>query len=174
MPSRDHQTRRVDISSNADQRFSMGPIRYPWGSSGLLMTPTDFSRRPVRSTPIRLCTFLSVASLALFLAGCGPFVEVVKLDETTRVKARSDVKQYIEAPPTYKVIQNLEATSCRQKAWDPPATNQDAIDQLRFKVSRAGANGIANVFCDSEGVFDLGKNCWSSVKCRGTAIEVPP
>jgi uncharacterized protein YbjQ (UPF0145 family) len=60
------------------------------------------------------------------------------------------------------------------KLWDPPATNEDAIDQLRFKASRLGANGIAQVFCDSGGEFDLGKNCWSSVKCRGTAIEVPP
>ena len=106
-------------------------------------------------------------------AGCGPFVEVVRLDEAARTRVRSDVKQYIELPPTYKVIQQIEATSCRSKTWDPPATNQDAIDQLRFKASRLGANGIAQVFCDSEGVFDLGKNCWSSVKCRGTVIEVP-
>jgi hypothetical protein len=83
------------------------------------------------------------------------------------------VKQYIDAPPTYKAIQQIEATSCRSKLWDPPATNEDAIDQLRFKASRLGANGIAEVFCDSGGEFDLGKNCWSSVKCRGTAIEVP-
>ena len=107
-------------------------------------------------------------------AGCGPFVDVVRLDDATRTRVRLDVKQYIELPPTYKVIQQLEATSCRKKAWDPPATNQDAIDQLRFKASRLGANAIVDVFCDSEGVFDLGKNCWSSVKCRGMAIEVPP
>jgi len=107
-------------------------------------------------------------------AGCAPFVEVVRLDEATRTRVRSDVTQYTELPPSYRVIQQLEATSCRLGLSDPPATNQDAIDQLRFKASRLGANGITHVFCDSEGVFDLGKNCWSSVKCQGTAIEVPP
>lgn len=125
----------------------------------------------------RMISSVGLAGLVLLVGalatGCGPFVEVVRLDEATRTKVRSDVKQYLELPPTYKMIQQLEATSCRAKAWDPPATNQDAIDQLRFKASRLGANGIAQVFCDSEGVFDLGKNCWSSIKCRGTAIEVP-
>lgn len=58
---------------------------------------------------------------------------------------------------------------------DPPATNEDAIDQLRFKAARLRVNGIMDVFfCDSAGSFDLGKNCWSSVKCRGTAITVGP
>lgn len=109
----------------------------------------------------------------VLVAGCGPFVEVVRLDEATRTRVRSDVKQYTDLPPTYKEVQQIEATSCRVGLSDPPATNQDAIDQLRFKASRLGANGIAHVFCDSEGVFDLGKNCWSSIKCRGTAIEVP-
>ena len=120
---------------------------------------------------------ISLTSLVLLLgvlaAGCGPFVDVVRLDEATRTKARSDVKQYIDPPPAHRVIQQIEATSCRHLA-DPPATNEDAIDQLRFKASQLGANGIVQVFCDSAGAFDLGKNCWSSVKCRGTAIRVAP
>jgi hypothetical protein len=125
----------------------------------------------------RLFSSVSLAGLLLLggglAGGCGPFVEVEHLDDTARTRVRSEVKQYTELPASYKVIQQLEATSCRSKLWDPPATNQDAIDQLRLKASRLGANGIAQVFCDSEGVFDLGKNCWSSVKCRGTAVEVP-
>jgi uncharacterized protein YbjQ (UPF0145 family) len=110
------------------------------------------------------------------VAGCAPFVEVVKLDEGARAKARSDVKQYLagEVPATSKVVRQLEATSCRLTMADPPATNEDAIDQLRFKAARLGANGITDVFCDSPGTFDLGKNCWSSIKCRGTAIAVSP
>lgn len=108
--------------------------------------------------------------------GCAPFVEVVKLDEVARAKARADVKQYMaaEVPATSKVVQQLEATSCRLTLSDPPATNEDAIDQLRFKAAKLGANGITDVFCDSPGTFDLGKNCWSSIKCRGTAIAVSP
>ena len=113
---------------------------------------------------------------ATLLGGCAPFVEVVKLDAAARTKARSDVKHYLpgEVPATAKAMQELDATSCRLTLSDPPATNEDAIDQLRFKAARLGANGIMDVFCDSAGSFDLGKNCWSSVKCRGTAITVSP
>ena len=129
-----------------------------------------------RSDSRVIISSVDLASLVMLVgalaAGCGPFVEVIRLDDATRTKARSDVKQYLELPQTYKVIQQLEATSCMSKAWDPPATNEDAIDQLRLKASRLGANGIAQVFCDSKGVFDLGKNCWTSIKCRGTAIGV--
>jgi hypothetical protein len=118
-----------------------------------------------------------LALLAGMLAtGCQPFVEVVRLDEAARVKARSEVKQYLpgELPPNHKVVLQIEATSCRFGLGDPPASNEDAIDQIRFKAAQIGANGITDVFCDSPGAFDLGKNCWSSVKCRGTAIQVSP
>jgi len=95
------------------------------------------------------------------LSACAPFVEMVKLDAAARAKARSDVKQYLpgEIPATAKVVQDLDATSCRLTLSDPPATNEDAIDQLRFKAARLGANGIMDVFCDSAGSFDLRKNC---------------
>jgi hypothetical protein len=118
----------------------------------------------------------AVALVAAVAGGCAPFVEVVKLDPTARAKARSEVKQYLpgEMPPSHKVVQPLEATSCRLTLSDPPATNEDAIDQLHFKAAKLGANGLMDVFCDSPGTFDLGKNCWSSIKCRGTAIAVSP
>lgn len=116
---------------------------------------------------------LLAASVA---GGCAPFVEVVKLDPTARAKARSEVKQYLpgEVPSSPRVVQQLEATSCRLTLSDPPATNEDAIDQLHFKAAKLGANGLMDVFCDSAGTFDLGKNCWSSIKCRGTAIVASP
>lgn len=107
-------------------------------------------------------------------SGCAPFVEVVKLDPAARAKARSDVKQYLPGtvPANHKVVQQMEATSCQLTLANPRATNEDAIDQLHFKAAGLGANGLMDVFCDSPGEFDLGKNCWSSIKCRGTAISV--
>jgi hypothetical protein len=113
--------------------------------------------------------------LILLLAGaCAPFVEVVRLDDTQRADVRSQIKQYTDPPEGHTVVKELEATSCQLVLADPKATNQDAIDQLRFKARQLGANGLTNVFCDSPGTFDLGKNCWSSIKCRGTAIMVSP
>jgi hypothetical protein len=57
--------------------------------------------------------WLVVALGGILAAGCGPFVEVVRLDEATRTKVRGDVKQYTDLPSSYKVIQQLEATSTR-------------------------------------------------------------
>jgi len=112
--------------------------------------------------------------MATVAGGCAPFVDVVKLDATGRAKARSEVKQYLpgDVPASHKVVQQLEATSCQLTLANPRATNEDAIDQLHFKAARLAANGLMDVFCDSPGAFDLGKNCWSSIKCRGTAIGV--
>lgn len=120
-------------------------------------------------------TWVVVLGLAA-AGGCSPFVEVVKLDPAARAKARADVKQYLpgEVPSAYRTVEQLEATSCQLTLSDPRATNQDAIDQLHFKAAKAGANGLVDVFCDTPGTFDLGKNCWSSIKCRGTAIAVSP
>ena len=108
----------------------------------------------------------------LLLGACSPFVEVLRLDDDVRARVRAEVKQYTDPPASSTAIKDLEATSCQLGLSHPKATNQDAIDQLHFKASRLGANGLANVFCDTPGTFDLGKNCWTSVKCRGTAIKV--
>jgi len=126
--------------------------------------------------PGRWSLIAALLLTATLTGGCAPFVEVVKLDLAARTKARSDVKQYLpgEVPPSHKVVQQIEATSCQLTLADPRATNEDAIDQLHFKTARLAANGLMDVFCDSPGAFDLGKNCWSSIKCRGTAIAVSP
>lgn len=112
--------------------------------------------------------------LALGMGACSPFVEVLRLDDFQRNQVRAAVKQYADLPASYTVVKDLDATSCQLGLTDPKATNQDAIDQLLLKASRLGANGLGNVFCDTPGTFDLGKNCWSSIKCRGTAITVSP
>ena len=66
----------------------------------------------------------------------------------------------------------LEATSCKQLLWDPPATVEDATDQLRFKARTARANGIMDVSCGQKEGTSLSKNCWETVTCNATAIQV--
>lgn len=113
--------------------------------------------------------------LFLFLSGCGPFVQVVRLDESTAVKFRSEIKIYSQAEldtVNYKTIQPLQATSCKNKLWDPPASQEDAIDQLRYKTKLLGGNAITNLLCEPVEGTNLAKNCWSSITCYGTAIRV--
>jgi hypothetical protein len=73
-----------------------------------------------------------------------------------------------ELPPA-TVIGPVEATSCKNKAWDPAANQANALAQLRLKASQLGGTAVANVACGSDGT-NLATNCWQSVNCRGTAI----
>jgi len=109
--------------------------------------------------------------------GCyGPFVSVAHVDEASASALANTIKIYSPADLTgadYLSVGVIDATSCRNKAWDPPATEADAVSQLRFKAFSLNANGLILWGCESYGV-ELSKNCWSSVTCRATAIRVTP
>ena len=118
---------------------------------------------------------VAVLLAATLLAGCGPFIDVVKLDAAERPKLRERLRYYEgSGPPSHQVVQPIRATSCKQKLWDPPASQEDAIDQLRFKAAALGANGISNLTCDSPEGMSVSKNCWSGFTCRADAIKVTP
>ena len=101
-------------------------------------------------------------------------MEVLRIDGLQRSQLSAEIRQYTDLPASYTVVKDLDATSCQSAFSDPKATNQDAIDQLLLKASRLGANGLGNVVCETPHRFDVFKNCWSSIKCRGTAIKVSP
>ena len=42
--------------------------------------------------------YVAIAGLPLFTAACGPFTDVVKLDEAARVRYRSEVRYYEKHP----------------------------------------------------------------------------
>ncbi len=122
-----------------------------------------------------------LGSLAIVLlaaavpAGCGPFVEVVKVDQAEADRLRAQIATYESeklAAGSYKVLQPIEATSCKLMLWDPPATEQDAIDQLRTKAAKLDANGLMNMSCGAKQGTSLGKNCWESITCNAAAIHV--
>ena len=113
--------------------------------------------------------------LLIFQSGCGPFVQVVKVNEPTANKLRSKIKVYSQADLDaikYETIQPLQATSCKNQLWDPPPSQEDAIDQLRFKTQALGGNAIINILCESVEGTSIAKNCWSSVTCYATAIKI--
>ena len=99
---------------------------------------------------------------------------MISLDEAARTRYRSEVRYYEKAPDGSTLIQPIRATSCKQKIWDPGASQEDAIDQLRAKASRLGRNGIAGVICDDPEGMTLSKNCWSAFTCRANAIRTSP
>lgn len=127
------------------------------------------------SIPARICALLSLTASLLSTSCIGPVVEVIKVDPLIAEKLRTEIPVYGQSQLTnvhYKDVLPLQATSCKNMLWDPPATEQDATDQLRFKAHRLRANGIMNLICFSGVGID--KNCWGSVTCNASAIQVSP
>lgn len=117
----------------------------------------------------------AIGLTALTLLGCGPFVEVVKVDEKSAGTIRLQVQAYRSEqlnPSDYRVLEPVSATSCKNQLWDPPASQENALGQLRVKAQGLGGNGILNPVCGGLQPTSLTTNCWQSVTCAATAILV--
>ena len=128
--------------------------------------------------------FRHAATLALvgFTVAClfdldscyGPFVSEVHVDKASAQTLEDEVRMYKPADLTgvdYTSLGDVAAVSCKNKLWDPSPTEADAISQMRFKAFTRHANGLMLWGCETYGT-ELSKNCWSSVTCRATMIEV--
>ncbi|MCB2227533.1 MAG: hypothetical protein KQH53_12720 [Desulfarculaceae bacterium] len=108
-------------------------------------------------------------------AGCVPFVDVMDVNKVPPAERNAAFKIKIyrgsdEYPPVLEFLGQMKATSCKHWMWDDAATTGNALEQLRIKGYRKGADGFVNVACDSLGT-NLGTNCWSSVTCSGDAVR---
>lgn len=111
--------------------------------------------------------------VALLLVGCGPQILVTDVSAPEASRLNSEVMVIEKTPPANaRSVGSLEATSCRNKTWDPPATEENAILQLKAVARRMGGNAIANVYCEPPLGMNVGKNCWSSIRCTATAYVV--
>lgn len=120
----------------------------------------------------------TVAVVAL-LAACGPMPQIEHLDMSEQNKAeiaRSMNVQIFEggtrAPEIEKFLASLDATSCKNLMWEPPATKGNALRQLRLKAYRIGADAVINVYFDTRGTDAWGTNCWESVTATGDAVTL--
>lgn len=117
----------------------------------------------------------ALALMGWYFTGCyGPFVSVVRLDDASARTLAGEVKIYKPADligMDYVRLGDIQATSCRNMLWDPPASEADAVSQLRLKAFARHANGLIPWGCESYGT-ELSKNCWSSVTCAATAVSI--
>lgn len=116
------------------------------------------------------------AMLAATTLGCvGPLVSVVDLDDSAVRRLHSEV-DVIESERlerlSHELLSRVDATSCRNKLWEPAASSENAIDQLRYKARELGANAVADVTCNQPGLSSLLRNCWSTVTCSGVAVRM--
>jgi predicted house-cleaning NTP pyrophosphatase (Maf/HAM1 superfamily) len=113
--------------------------------------------------------------LPALCAGCvGPLVPVTRVDNSTASELQQTVRTYEarETPSNAAVLGPVTSTSCMNKLWDKPASNDDATNQLRLLSRQRGGNAVGNLVCESTQGTNLATNCWASVTCTGTAIKV--
>ncbi len=107
------------------------------------------------------------------LAGCGAFVEVVKVDSEENASAINTVqilnREQLRGKKV-EIVQTISANSCKNKLWDPDPTRDNAIAQLKVKAARIGANTVTNLYCGDQTGTNLGTNCWSSIECSAAAV----
>jgi hypothetical protein len=118
-----------------------------------------------------ICALVIVMVVAVATGGCS--YEVIRVDPLTVDALRRDVPVYRLADLSerkYRVVRSVTATSCSIKTFDPAPTPEDAIDQLRVKAARLGANGIMNVTCERPEGVSLAMTCWASLTCHAAAI----
>ncbi len=126
---------------------------------------------------MKVLTTTAVA-LATLMGGCiGPnpqmdVIKVAELDAATVSQAQR--VQVLPAGYQPSVVRStlgmVNATSCKNKTWDPPPTRGDATMQLRVKAAAKGANAIANITYDEQGTDAWGTNCWSSITASADAV----
>jgi hypothetical protein len=91
----------------------------------------------------------------------------------TQLPAKVKTFDITAVPASAIPLGQVEAYSCRNKAWDAPASEENAIAQLRMMVLERGGNAMTNVHCDPNmGVTPFGRNCWSSYRCTASAAKI--
>lgn len=112
---------------------------------------------------------------AILLASCvGPRVPVTNVDDAMAAQLNTSVKVVDGAalPANARLLGPVQATSCKNKAWQPAPTNENAITQMKLLAQQMGGNAIGSVYCEPPLGTDLKTNCWSSIRCTGTALSV--
>jgi uncharacterized protein YbjQ (UPF0145 family) len=113
---------------------------------------------------------------AIFLAACTPFVDVIdvgSLSPTEKTGAAA-VETYNDNQidrSRYTPVAAVQSTSCKHYLWDPSASQENAMEQLRVKAVRSGADALINPVCSSQGT-SLTTNCWETVTCTASAVKL--
>lgn len=121
-----------------------------------------------------------VCAGSALLCGCvGPRPWVAPIDlkaVPVEERAASSAVKIFEtgqtAPNRLTVLGDVQATSCKNKTWDPPATKGVALQQLRLRAHRMGGNAVIDVVTDERGTDTWGTNCWESVTVSGIAARL--
>lgn len=119
-----------------------------------------------------------IICLTFGCSACSPFVDTMKVGEIPPAELQASlavqvIDQTLPQPTGIdRYIGPVEAWSCKHMMTSKPATKSDAIEQLRVKAMRMGANAVIGVTYDTKGTDTLGTNCWETVHAAGTAVRL--
>ncbi|BET26686.1 RcsF-like lipoprotein [Limnobacter thiooxidans] len=118
-----------------------------------------------------------VLSSIVLLAGCvGPLVRIEQIDDFTKNKVQVYPDNSILQKAGVNSLGIVEATSCRNQAWEPPASLENCTAQMQMRAAKLGANGLIVGAGDRQVAnfvtTGINRNCWSTVDCTGIAIIV--
>lgn len=131
---------------------------------------------PFAKLPTLALAFLSFTASTLVI-GCASDPIIIKVAPAIAAKLKSEIPTYDRKTLNginYKVVLPLEATSCMKLIWDPPVSQEDVLNQLRMRARTLHANGIMDVSCGNKEGVSLVTNCWETISCNATAIQVNP
>jgi hypothetical protein len=125
--------------------------------------------------------FLFFFCISLLMQACAPFVPVrdlSKVPQDTLNQAQKIRTYTINNPPGRDEIMDyfgdIETYSCKFMPFDPPASQGNALTQLKIIALEKGADAIMDLTFDKSGTDAFGTNCWESVKASGVAIKLKP
>jgi uncharacterized protein YbjQ (UPF0145 family) len=114
-----------------------------------------------------------VLVLAIGLSACEPHIPIQRLDgvDSSVLHAADGVKVVsLDEAKQMQIVGAVAGHSCKHLLWDPAATEDAAMRQMKVDAAQSGATAITAVRCHSKQT-SLGTNCWESVSCAGTALR---
>ncbi|MFP6716724.1 MAG: hypothetical protein VCB82_04395 [Alphaproteobacteria bacterium] len=118
--------------------------------------------------------FILITIVVISLTGCiGALVPVIDLTnvDPQALQDSQSIQTYTkgQTPPLgYREIGPVKAWSCKNLTWDPPATKENALKQLKIMAHRLGATAIMGIEFGEHGT--TGK---PSVNVTPVAVTVP-
>ena len=73
---------------------------------------------------------------------------------------------------SFEVVGFVEGFSCQNKMWEPAASRSAAVEQLKYRAWKIGADGITNIEFGSPEGTSLRTNCWDMIRASAEAVRV--
>ncbi|HXP32023.1 MAG TPA: Rcs stress response system protein RcsF [Stellaceae bacterium] len=124
------------------------------------------------------CSWGIVVAAAIALVGCIPpqiptmnVAAVPPSERAAAAKVRVFPPGAATEPTDFDYVGPVEGNSCKHLLWDPPASQSDALEQMRINALRMSATAVMDFTCTMASTDVYGTNCWNSVHCGGTAVR---